>query len=791
MPDELTTLRPEQPSPLPQKLGKYEIRREVGRGAMGVVYEAFDPVIQRRVALKTLVTELSSSSQSETYLTRLQREAQAAGRLTHPNIVAVYDFGEEPLSGGKGAARIAFIAMEFVDGRELESYLHAGERFKVPTVVRIMGQLLDALEYSHKAGVVHRDIKPSNIMLLADGSIKVADFGIARIEASTLTQTGMIMGSPTYMSPEQLLGQTVDARSDLYSAGVVLYKLLTGEVPFSGSLTKVMHKALNDQPSPPSILNVHVPKSADALLARALAKRPAERFQSAAEFKQALLLNLGGAAGTDPGAQVAAAPSQQATLLHKAPSRAAPRAALIAGACVLAGAAAAGVWYMKSRTPAEHADASAAAPPAAAVTPAGAAPAGPGGESTALARAAAPPDSVTAPAKFGTAVISALGLADPQDPRFGKQQARIEHQLWGDARRQLIAKAAALYIEPSSIDQNYALLRDKLFSRSDQYITSVLEQTPPTLSRYGLLLGTMRATVNVHDVQKSLNEISREDRVAFIRNNGNPTLAVFVRVQRDEPGVEPQRSAVAENVLMERIRAFGFTAVDAPHATPPPDFLLTGEVKFKHLAARLPASGLTIEKVVLTSWTIRVVDEKTGEEVYLNTKVPEKRSWASEELALKDVGNLIGGEFSRDFFLQYFDSGTTRARLRFLGLPSSATASVLREANAEARILNATPVGSSGKDVVIDVDLSAGTDDSASLVQAALLNPLNRKLGKACFAMAGEAAQELRIQLDRACATDAVLGRLDTSVPEALVDAPNSRIEDIVSNPARLRAAAL
>jgi len=790
MSDELTTLRPQQPSPLPHKLGKYEIRREVGRGAMGVVYEAFDPVIQRRVALKTLVTELSSSSQSETYLKRLQREAQAAGRLTHPNIVAVYDFGEEPLSGGKGAARIAFIAMEFVDGRELESCLHAGERFEVPAVVRIMGQLLDALEYSHKAGVVHRDIKPGNIMLLADGSIKVADFGIARVEASTLTQTGMIMGSPTYMSPEQLLGQTVDARSDLYSAGVVLYKLLTGEVPFSGSLTNVTHKALNDQPSPPSILNVHVPKTADALLARALAKRPAERFQSAAEFKQALLRNLGDVAGTDPGAQVAATPSRQATLLRKAPSHVATHAALIAGACVLAAAAAAGVWYMKSRTAAERANAS-PAPPAVAVTPAGGAPAGPGAESTALAQVTAPPDSLTASAKFGTAVISAVGLADPQDPRFGKEQARIEHQLWGDARRQLIAKAAALYIEPSSIDQNYALLREKLFSRSDQYITAVLEQTPPTLSRYGLLLGTMRATVNVHDVQKSLNEISREDRVAFIRNNGNPTVAVYVRVQRDEPGVEPQRSAVAENVLMERIRAFGFTAVDAPQATPPPDFVLSGEVKFKHLAGRLPASGLIIEKVVLTSWATRVVDDKTGEVVYLNTEVPEKKSWASEESALKDVGNLIGSEFSRDFFLQYFDSGTTRARLRFLGLPSSATASVLREANAAARILNATPVGSSTKDVVMDVDLSAGTDDSASLVQAVLLNLLNRKLGKACFAMTGEAAQELRIQLDRACATDAVLGRLDTSVPEALVDAPRSRIEDIVSNPARLRSAAL
>ena len=781
MPDEPTTLRPDEPTTLPQKLGKYQIRREVGRGGMGVVYEAFDPVIQRRVALKTLVRELSAGAESETYLTRLQREAQAAGRLTHPNIVAVYDFGEEPLAdSGHGAARIAFIAMEFVEGRELKSYLNAGERFELPTIVRIMQQLLDALDYSHKAGVVHRDIKPGNIMLLADGSIKVADFGIARIEASTLTQAGTVMGSPSYMSPEQFLGQTVDGRSDLYSAGVVLYELLTGEVPFSGSFTNVMHKVLNEQPSPPSVLNVHVPQSADALIARALAKRPSERFQSAAEFKQALQRELADAAGKQPsGMHGAAAPTEAATLLRQVPSRPAPRALLIAAACVLAGAAAAGVWYMKSRAPAEHADASPAAPAVAA-----GAQARPVGEST-------PPPAGTVPAKSGTAVITALGLADPQDPRFGKQQAPMEHQLWGDARQQLIAKAAALYIEPSSIDKNYALLRDKLFSRSDQYITSVLDQTPPTLSRYGLMLGTIRATDKVHDVQKSLNEISREDRVALIRNNGNPSIAVDVRVQRDDPGVQPQRSAVAENVLMERIRAFGFSAVDPAHAKPPPDFLLSGEVKFKHLAARLPASGLTIEKVVLTSWTIRVVDEQTGEEVYLNTKIPEKKSWASEELALQDVGNLIGAEFSRDFFLQYFNFGTTRARLRFPGLPPSAAASVLAEANAAARILNATPVGSSNAEVVIDVDLAAGTDDSMNVVQAALVNPLNRKLGKPCFAMAGGAAPELRIQLDRACATDAVLGRLDTSAPEALIDAPNSRIADIVSNPARLRSATL
>jgi hypothetical protein len=255
--------------------------------------------------------------------------------------------------------------------------------------------------------------------------------------------------------------------------------------------------------------------------------------------------------------------------------------------------------------------------------------------------------------KSGNAVITAVGLADPQDARFAKNGLQVEPQLWADARRQLIEKAVALYIDPSSINANYALLRDKLFSRSDEYISTVLEQQQPQSSRYGLLLGTIRASVRIHDVHRALNEISREERVEFIRNNGNPRIAVDVRVQGDlaDQVLEPQRSALAENVLMDRIRSFGFVAVDAATAQPAPDFLLSGEVRLKHLSATLPASGLTIEKVALTSWTIRAVDPNTGEEVYLNTTIPQRRSWATEDLALREIGRLIGSQFSREFFL--------------------------------------------------------------------------------------------------------------------------------------------
>jgi len=189
-------------------LGKYEIRRELGRGAMGVVYEGYDPMIKRAVALKTIRADQLGGEGAESMMARFRREAQAAGRLNHPNIVSIYDFGEE---GG-----FSYIAMEYVEGRELKDYFQANERFATADIVRIMTQILDALGYSHRLGVVHRDIKPSNVILLADGGVKVADFGIAHIESSSMTQVGTVLGTPSYMSPEQIMGLPVDGRSDQF-----------------------------------------------------------------------------------------------------------------------------------------------------------------------------------------------------------------------------------------------------------------------------------------------------------------------------------------------------------------------------------------------------------------------------------------------------------------------------------------------------------------------------------------------------------------------------------------------
>lgn len=275
--------------PLPESLGKYTIQRELGRGAMGVVYRGFDPFIERDVAIKTLRTDAVEAKELPALLERFKKEAQAAGRLNHPSIVQIYEYGED--------AGQVFIAMEIVQGVELRDYLEEGAKFGLDRVVGMMTELLDALGFAHRHGVVHRDIKPGNIVVMPDGRIKIMDFGIARLESSTLTQAGTVLGTPSYMSPEQFMGQRVDGRSDLFSAGAILYELLTGEKAFPGNaFSTIMHKVLKDQPAPPSELNVLVSPAFDAVVRKALGKRPDERFQTAAEFAQALKRALAGEA---------------------------------------------------------------------------------------------------------------------------------------------------------------------------------------------------------------------------------------------------------------------------------------------------------------------------------------------------------------------------------------------------------------------------------------------------------------------------------------------------------------
>lgn len=266
----------------PERLGKYPITGVLGEGAMGIVYKGFDPVIQRPVALKTIHKQLGGEDPSGTSAAaRFRNEAQAVGRLLHPGIVAIYEYGED--------ADTAFIAMELVHGRTLSQVLEANPRLPEPDVLRLMDQLLAALDAAHRQGVWHRDIKPANILITAEGQLKITDFGIARIESVALTQVTSTIGTPGYMAPEQYHGDQVDHQVDLFAAGVLLYRLLTGEQPFRGSVEAVMYQILHRDPTPPSqVAGAMRPVFYDAVVARALAKDKAKRFESAAQFRAAL-----------------------------------------------------------------------------------------------------------------------------------------------------------------------------------------------------------------------------------------------------------------------------------------------------------------------------------------------------------------------------------------------------------------------------------------------------------------------------------------------------------------------
>jgi hypothetical protein len=265
------------------KAGRYEILGELGRGAMGVVYKATDPVIGRAVAVKTIkLSEEGTGLSRPELLSRFQTEARAAGLLTHPNIVVVFDAGEEE--------GLYYITMELVEGKSVQALLDAGHAFPLPRVLRIMEQTCSALQFAHERNVVHRDIKPANIMLTGDDTVKVTDFGTAKIlQFGTVQQTAHVMGTPSYMSPEQVKGRAVDGRSDIFSLGVMLYEMITGEKPFPGqSITTVIYKIVNEEPVPPRQINPSIHPGISAAVMRALAKEPENRYQSCREMLEDL-----------------------------------------------------------------------------------------------------------------------------------------------------------------------------------------------------------------------------------------------------------------------------------------------------------------------------------------------------------------------------------------------------------------------------------------------------------------------------------------------------------------------
>ena len=441
--------------------------------------------------------------------------------------------------------------------------------------------------------------------------------------------------------------------------------------------------------------------------------------------------------------------------------------AIAAGVLVAAGA---GYTLLgRDRAPAAPATAvaqSAAPATAPAASPAAAVPAG----SAVIA---------DAPVEPGTVIISALGMVNPNDPRFNGDAAAAQAEARADAKRQLIEKALSLYVDNTSLNKNYAMIEQKLLSQPGVFIKTVLQDGTAAVAKDGLIEAEARAVVKMREVQKSLNQLSREERIEFIRNHGDPKVSILMSIANADTAqaLPPARSQLAENIVKERIKSFGFRvwANDGEAKTGPDakgaDFLIAGEVKVKLLSMKLAASGLTVTKTVLTSWTVKAIDKATGEEIYLNTVMPKGQSWATEDQAMADIGKQMGDEFSKNFFLQHFNFGVRPVSLDVTGLPDADTArQLLRELRGMRQVLDARLTTDSGK---YQLQLPEGR--STELVQEAIIKPLNAKLGQVCFTLAGSSDTQVSVSFSAACADVAVRGKMETLPPAGLLGAPSMR----------------
>ncbi|MFO1328611.1 MAG: serine/threonine-protein kinase [Rubrivivax sp.] len=386
----------------PATLGRYRIVRVLGRGGMGVVYGGHDPQIDRPVAIKTIALEALSAEEQSIFEARFRAEMRSTGRLLHHNIAALYDTGRD---GGT-----AFIVMELVEGQDLRRRLSAGERFGLTQALDIAVQLLAALDFAHRHHVIHRDVKPANVMLRDDGVVKLCDFGVARLADADATRTqGMVVGSLRYASPEQVTGQPVDARTDIFSTGVLLFELLTGRTPFPGQTdAEVLHRIATGEVPSARELNPEIPRDLDAALKRALARDPESRFASASDFARALGASLGGStqASADTLAPTSGpmptrplpAPTAPPIAPAATPAPAWGRRAMLLGGGALAALAAG--WYV-GRTPSTEPQ-----PPRAPAASAARLPASPAAAAS-VAMAPLPPPSTAASAIVATAPAAA------------------------------------------------------------------------------------------------------------------------------------------------------------------------------------------------------------------------------------------------------------------------------------------------------------------------------------------------------------------------------------------------
>ncbi len=435
-----------------------------------------------------------------------------------------------------------------------------------------------------------------------------------------------------------------------------------------------------------------------------------------------------------------------------------------------------------------------------ATTPSAAAPAVPGPApgtaalpapptSPAPVAVAAPPPTAAPPLDPGRVVITAVGVADPTDPRFANDPALLQNELRADARGQLVEKALGLLVDRTSVTKNYPAISAKLLADGGRFIGAVVEESAPRTGKDGLVTLTTQAVVDLRAVQKSLNQLSRAERIDLIRAGGDPRISVQISARdADRPDAPPRTSPVAENLVKERIKSFGFRTWSeaGPDAAPGADFAVTGEAAIKRLSMRLEASGVVVTKYTLTSWTVKCIDRATGEEIYFNTHVPKGiGSFATEEEALRAIGTKMADEFSRDFFLQHVTASGQGVALVVEGLPDAATAEQLgRELLGLPAVMSARPRATASGHAW-DLRL-AGSVPPADLVAAGILAPINRKLGTSCLVLGASAGEQVSVVVDAKCRDGGVLSRLESNPPAGLYGAPPARQKSVIRNPQTL-----
>ena len=403
---------------------------------------------------------------------------------------------------------------------------------------------------------------------------------------------------------------------------------------------------------------------------------------------------------------------------------------------------------------------------------------------------AAPKPEAPGPEK--TITVTAEGLADPAGEAYARDKGLLLDALRADAKNQILEKAVGAYVESSTLVENYAVIKDRIFSRSQGIIKKIIKESDPWVGEDGFAHLLMKAEVYVGGVEDALKEMSRDERMAALKEQGNPRISatVYVRDAARGPDVVSERSPVAENIIKERIKSFGYRIwsddgrpSDGKGAKAA-DFAISGEAKFKTVSAKLPASGLTVTKYVLTSLTIKCVDNHTGEEIYYNSKVPQKQSWADEDQALEEVGRIIGGEFSKEFFADHLQAPAKTYQIQIAGLPSYDAGQLVKKEfiglrpvlNVDFREFDKT--GTS----LFEVEFVGTRGNFGEFLQKAILAPLNQKMGQGAFSLESAHGDVVKLAFASPLAAPAVMERLGQAVPASLVQAPPERLRELVKS---------